>query len=80
MEELEQEELDKELLNTGKTPVTDLPTPAVPTFEPSGRGKGIFSKKSYMYIIFINKLFYVLAKTKVEEDDDEMKELANWAS
>jgi len=45
LEELEQEELDKELLNTGKTPVNDLPTPAVPTFEPSGRGKGIFSKK-----------------------------------
>lgn len=40
LEELEQEELDKELLNTGKTPVTDLPTPAVPTFEPSSRGKG----------------------------------------
>ncbi|XP_025425781.1 charged multivesicular body protein 4b [Sipha flava] len=59
LEELEQEELDKELLNTGKTPVTDLPTPAVPTSEPSGRGK---------------------AKSKVEEDDDDMKELANWAS
>jgi len=24
--------------------------------------------------------FTFLAKTKVEEDDDEMKELANWAS
>jgi len=24
--------------------------------------------------------FQFLAKTKVEEDDDEMKELANWAS
>ncbi|VVC41999.1 Snf7 family [Cinara cedri] len=60
LEELEQEELDKELLNTGNTPVTDLPTPAVPASEPSGRGK---------------------AKTKVvEEDDDDMKELANWAS
>lgn len=45
MEELEQEELDKELLNTGKTPVHDLPTPAVPTFEPSGRGKGTFKEK-----------------------------------
>lgn len=43
LEELEQEELDKELLNTGKTPITDLPTPAVPTFEPSGRGKGIIN-------------------------------------
>jgi len=41
LDELEQEELDKELLNTGKTPVIDLPTPAVPTSEPSGRGKGI---------------------------------------
>jgi len=51
LEELEQEELDKELLNTGKTPVNDLPTPAVPTFEPSGRGKGIFCEKSYTYML-----------------------------
>ncbi|XP_050541399.1 charged multivesicular body protein 4b isoform X2 [Daktulosphaira vitifoliae] len=57
LEELEQEELDKELLNTGKTPITDLPTPAVPTSEPSGR-----------------------AKTKVEEDEDDMRELEKWAS
>lgn len=62
MEELEQEELDKELLNTGKTPVTDLPTPAVPTVEPSGRGKGIFSEQNYIYIIFINELFYIFSK------------------
>jgi len=62
LEELEQEELDKELLNTGKTPVTDLPTPAVPTFEPSGRGKGIFIEQSYVYIIFINVLFYNFSK------------------
>ncbi|XP_050541147.1 charged multivesicular body protein 4b isoform X1 [Daktulosphaira vitifoliae] len=59
LEELEQEELDKELLNTGKTPITDLPTPAVPTSEPSGRGR---------------------AKTKVEEDEDDMRELEKWAS
>ncbi|XP_050440375.1 charged multivesicular body protein 4c [Adelges cooleyi] len=60
LDQLEQEELDKELLNTGKTPLSDLPTPAVPTSEPGGRSK---------------------AKTKVvEDDDDEMKELAKWAS
>lgn len=78
MEELEQEELDKELLNTGKTPITDLPTPAVPTSEPSARGKGIFIIQNILK--FTNVYLSFLAKTKVEEDDDEMKELANWAS
>jgi len=79
LEELEQEELDKELLNTGKTPLTDLPTPAVPTAEPSGRGKGIVINLFINYI-HTQIIFIYLAKTKVEEDDDEMKELANWAS
>lgn len=44
LDELEQEKLDEELLHIGKTPVKDLPTPAVPTFDPSGRGKGIIIK------------------------------------
>lgn len=52
LEELEQEELDKELLNTGKTPVTDLPIPVVPTSEPSGRGKSI--------IILLLKMLLIL--------------------
>lgn len=44
LDELEQEKLDEELLHIGKTPVKDLPTPAVPTFDPSGRGKGVIIK------------------------------------
>jgi len=59
LEELEQEELDKELLDVSGPATQELPSP--PQTEP----RRPTAQKS---------------KTKAEEDDDDMKELAAWAS
>lgn len=78
--ELEQEELDKELLNVGPSPskLPDVPADALPS---ASKTKGIFlwfPRKSWnLYILF----YLFLAKAKVEEDEDpDMKELMQWAN
>ncbi|KAJ8302808.1 hypothetical protein KUTeg_019204 [Tegillarca granosa] len=58
LEELEQEELDKRLLDVGPSPVMDE-LPSVPTAEPAAAAS---------------------TSRRAQEEDDEMNELAAWAS
>jgi len=64
LEELEQEELDEKLLDVGGPSVDELPSP--PTAEPKRPAVALAPKAA--------------ARPKAAEDDDEMKELVQWAS
>lgn len=81
LEELEQEELDKELLGVSG-PATELPE--VPTGELKDKTK--VKKKGNLYQslhVHVNNLlcFYsAVPAGAVEDDDEDMKQLMSWAN
>lgn len=84
LEELEQEELDKELLGVGG-PATELPE--VPTEELKDKTKVKKRRKSddnfvswVCLLIRIDVLLLAVAAGPVEDDDEDMKQLMSWAN
>lgn len=78
---MEQEELDNELLNVPAAAAL----PSVPSAEPAAKvpSRAPPSREFYNRLVTENRLpMHVFLPTgaKVEDDDDDMKELAAWAS
>ena len=84
LEELEQEELDKELLGVQPetdqlpdVPATDLPAKA----KEKKKGKLYHSRSSYLQRTFTELSPLSVVSAVVEDDDDpDMKELMSWAN
>lgn len=73
LEDLEQEQLDKELLDTGN-PARLPEVPSGPVAEPSAPAR------KYLIYVSIYKLTNIFKGSKVKDDDDDLKELEAWAN